>query len=463
MLRLFDSTRCDRREFLRVGGLSLAGLSFNHCLGLKATAALAPEVLRGKSVVFVFMHGGPSQIETFDPKMTAPREIASVTGEIGTALPGVTFGSSFPRLASLADRLAIVRSFQTGDGRHDVKPVVSTHTSDANIGSLYARVVGTNRPQSGMPTNVTLFPQAVDDSTMPAFKKLGDVEATGAIGSSYAPFAPSGGGNLQDDMQLNLPMGRLDDRRLLLSELDRMRRHLESDGQLASLEGLRQQAYDTLLGGVASAFDLQEEDPKLVAEYDTAPLVRPESIDKKWNNHERYADNAKSLGKLLLLARRLCERGAGFVTVTTNFVWDMHADQNNAGVEEGMRYMGGPFDRAVGTFLEDVRQRGLSNKILLVCCGEMGRTPKLNNRGGRDHWGNLAPLIVAGGGLPMGQVIGRSNRQAAEPASEPIGIPNLVATIMHSLFDVGQLRLQRGVAREVVQAATAAEPIRELL
>ena len=463
MLSFFDFSRFQRREFLQVGGLALGGLSLSHLLSLKASAADAHKVLRDKTVVFVFMHGGPSQIETFDPKMTAPREIASVNGELATALPGVTFGSAFPQLASLADRLTIVRSFQTGDGRHDVKPVVSKHTSDANIGSLYARVAGTNRPRTGMPTNVTLFPQAVDDSTMPAFKKLGDVEMTGAIGSAYAPFAPSGGGDLQQNMQLGLPMSRLDDRRTLLTRLDRMQRELDAGDMLTSLDGLRQQAFDALLGSVASAFDLSKEDPRTIARYDTAPLVKPESIDTKWNNHERYADNAKSLGKLMLLARRLCERGAGFVTVTTNFVWDMHADQNNAGVEEGLRYMGGPFDRAVSAFLEDVHQRGLSDKILLVCCGEMGRTPKLNARGGRDHWGNLAPLLVAGGGLPMGQVIGKSSRQAAEPASEPIRIPNLVATILHTLLDVGELRLQQGVPREVLQAATAADPIPGLI
>ena len=130
-------------------------------------------------------------------------------------------------------------------------------------------------------------------------------------------------------------------------------------------------------------------------------------------------DNAKSLGKLLLLARRLCERGCGFVTVTTNFVWDMHSDVNNAPVGEGMGYMGRPFDHAVSAFLEDLEARGLSDKVLLVCCGEMGRTPKLNKAGGRDHWGGLAPLLLAGGGLKMGQVIGQSDRHAGhDPGDE---------------------------------------------
>src|SRR5258707_14870163 len=144
------------------------------------------------------------------------------------------------------------------------------------------------------------------------------------------------------------------------------------------MDRMRDQALNTILGGVADAFDLSKEHPRVVARYDTAPLVRPENIDRKWRNYHNYVDNAKAVGKLLLLARRLCERGCGFVTVTTNFVWDMHADVNNAGVAEGMRYMGQPLDHALSAFLEDVEARGLGDKILLVACGEMGRTPKVN-------------------------------------------------------------------------------------
>ena len=153
----------------------------------------------------------------------------------------------------------------------------------------------------------------------------------------------------------------------------------------------------------------------------------------------------------------------GFVTVTTNFVWNMHADVNNAGVEEGMRYMGAPLDHAVSAFLEDVEARGLSEKILLVACGEIGRTPKINAKGGRDHWGNLAPLLLAGGGLKMGQVIGHSNNDASAPQSDPVCIPNLLATILNTLFDVGDLRLTPGLPREVAQTMTGWEPIAGLM
>lgn len=455
MLSFSERTRAGRREFLRVGSLALGGLGLPLAWQRAIQAETLPSVLSDKCVVFVFMHGGPSQIETFDPKMDAPPGISSVTGEVSTKIPGVTFGGTFPKLASLSDEFTVVRSFRTGNGNHDVKPVVSTATSGANIGALYARIAGQNRPGTGMPTNVSLFPKAVDDSTMPAFKKLGDVDATGPLSSGYAPFSPSGGGDLRSDMQLNLPMQRLDHRRQLLSELDRIERHLD-DPTRNGLESIRQQAFSTVLGGVAEAFDLDKEDPETVRRYDTAPLVRPDQINKKWNNYERYVDNAKSLGKLMLLARRLAERGCGFVTVTTNFVWDMHADSNNAGVAEGMQYMGLPFDHALSTFLEDVRDRGLEDKILLVCCGEMGRTPKLNSRGGRDHWGGLAPLLLSGPGIPKGHVFGQSTRDASQPLTTPIEIPNLTSTILNTLLDGGQLRLDPGTPREVTKAMNAA-------
>jgi hypothetical protein len=464
MLALYDSRRtCDRRAFLRIGSLALGGLTLPGLLAARAGAAEARRPVTDKAVIFLFLHGGPSQTETFDPKMSAPEGIRSATGEVATRLPGVTFGGSFPKLGALADRLTVVRSFVPGDANHDIKPVVGKDTFGANLGSVYARVAGANDPHSGIPTNVVLLPRAVDPSTQPGTMAFGKFAATGTLGAAYAPFDPSGGGELQQDMRLAVPLGHLEDRRHLLAQLDRVKWALGDARALGEMDRTRDQAFSTILGGVADAFDLGKEDPRVVARYDTAPLVRPENIDRKWKNYNNYIDNAKSLGKLLLLARRLCERGCGFVTVTTNFVWDMHADVNNAGVAEGMRYMGLPLDHALSAFLEDVEARGLSDRILLVACGEMGRTPRINKNGGRDHWGNLGPLLLAGGGLPTGRVIGQSNRDAAEPQSDPVRIQNLVATILHTLFDVGEVRLIPGLPREIAQVMTAWEPIPGLL
>jgi len=128
---------------------------------------------------------------------------------------------------------------------------------------------------------------------------------------------------------------------------------------------------------------------------------------------------------------------------------------------EGMSYMGPPLDHALSVFLDDLRDRGLEDKVLLVACGEMGRSPRINKNGGREHWGNLGPLLLAGGGLKMGQVIGQSTSNGGEPNSDPIRIPNLIGTIMNTLFDTGKLRITRGVSRELLQMCDYA-PIREL-
>jgi uncharacterized protein (DUF1501 family) len=245
--------------------------------------------------------------------------------------------------------------------------------------------------------------------------------------------------------------------------VDQWRRRLESNAAVDAMSEIEQQAFSVLSGGLAGAFDLSAEDPKVIARYDTSALVPRDRISKKWNNHLHYGDHASSLGKLLLLARRLCERGCGFITVTTSFVWDMHADVNNASMTEGMGYVGTPFDHAVAAFIEDVEQRGLSEKILLVCCGEMGRSPAINAAGGRDHWGNLAPLMLYGGGLKMGRVIGQSTRHGGEPASDAVTIRDLNATIMHTLLDIGEARLLDGVPKNVMDAISAGAPIRGLL
>ena len=464
MLSLQESFgRLGRRDFLKVGGLSIGGMALPSWWANPSLASQASHLVSGKSVVFVFMHGGPSQTETFDPKMSAPSNIRSQTGEIDTRIPGVTFGGTFPKLAALAHRLAIVRSFVTGDGNHDIKPIVGRESFGANLGSVYARIAGVNHPQTGIPTNVTLFPRAVDESTQAPVTAFGKWDATGSLGAAYSPFDPSGGGDLKQDMKLEIPLDRLDDRRALLVKLDQARRGLGLDPIREDLDRTRDQAFGTIVGGVAEAFDLSREDPATIERYDTAPLVRPDQIDRKWNNYNNYVDNAKSLGKLMLMARRLCERGCGFVTVTTNFVWDMHSDVNNAGVAEGMRYMGHPFDHAVSAFVEDIYARGLDDKVLLVACGEMGRTPQVDANGGRNHWGNLAPLLLSGGGLNVGQVIGQSSRNVGEPASEPMTIQRLVATILHSLVDVGELRVTRNMPRDVTQTMTGWNPIPGLL
>ncbi len=459
MLRLCDG-QYDRRGFLRVGTAAMGGLGLGSVMGSKLEAAVERfKVMTGKSVVFLFQHGGPSQYETFDPKMGMPEGIRSVTGEVKTKLKGVTFGSTMGRLAKLADKFAVVRSFRTGSGNHDIKPIVCKETLGANMGSMYGRVAGAMNGKTHLPRNVALFPRSVDVERGVRQSGFGKFESTGGLGSAYSPFIVGGKGDLAKDMTLRLSKKRLDDRKALLKGLDGIRRQVDVKGEMGGLDKLQEQAFSTILGGAVEAFDLSKEDKRVVARYDTAGLVRPDQISRQWNNYNHYVDNAKTLGKLMLLARRLCERGAGFVTVTTNFVWDMHADQNNATMEEGMRYVGVPFDHAVSAFIEDVEARGLRDKILLVACGEMGRTPKINKKGGRDHWGRVSPLMLYGGGLKMGQVIGESSRDGGEPYGDAVEISNLLGTVMHTLFDVGELRLAEGIPVDLMRAMTESKPI----
>jgi hypothetical protein len=451
-------SRLQRRDSLRIGGLGLGGLGLGDLM-----AASQKKLIKDKSVIFLFMHGGPSQFETFDPKMDAPSEIRSVTGEIKTTLPGITFGGTFERLAKLADKFSIVRSFVTGDAVHDIKTIVGKDTLKANLGSLYSRIAGPLRQGSAMPTNVALFPQAVDAKTGPVIKQFGDFTSSGELGATFQPFVPGASGGAQADMTLSMPMTRLDDRRALLASLDQWKRKMDGSATVGGMSEFQTQAFDVLRRGVSDAFDLSKEDPRLVARYDTAPLLPKDRISTEWRNREHYADNAATLGKLLLLARRLCERGCGFVTVTTSFVWDMHADINNAPVRTGMDYVGRPFDHAVSALIEDIEARGLGEKIMLVCCGEMGRSPKLNAKGGRDHWGGLAPLMIYGGGLKMGQVIGQSARNGGEPSSQPVTIPDLIATIMHTLVDVAEARVTDGLPANLLNLLSRGEPIRGLV
>jgi hypothetical protein len=408
------------------------------------------------------MHGGPPQIELFDPKMGAPSEIRSVSGEIRTSLPGVTYGAAFPHLAKLAHKTAVVRSFVTGDGNHDIKPLVCRDTYGANPGSIFSRVAGSNHPSTGVPTNIALFPRSVNPDAQGANKNFGDFLNPGRFGAAHAPFEPGGGGQLQKDMTLAISKDRLGDRQELLRRLDDLQRAFDTQASSGTTDPFREQAFSLLLAGVSKAFDLSAESPALIERYDTSKLIAADNVSTKWKNRKNYLDHIHSLGRQMLLARKLCEAGCGFVTVTTNFVWDFHADENNATVAEGLRYVGAPFDRAVSAFIEDVESRGLGGKILLIACGEMGRTPKINKNGGRDHWGGLAPLLIYGGGLKMGQVIGESTRDAAEPNTTPVTSRHLMGTIAHTLFDLGRLRVARGLPDEIVKL-TEYDVIRELV
>src|SRR6185295_14751896 len=215
---------------------------------------------------------------------------------------------------------------------------------------------------------------------------------------------------------------RLTDRRQLLAELDRLKRHAEQSRQLDGASRFEQQAFDVIARGVAEAFDLSKEDSRTIERYDTSKLFNAAETQQYYDMRR----SSNQLGRQMLLARRLCEAGCGFVTVS-DCGWDMHANRNSPRFMAGIYPLGHQVDHAVAAFVEDVRERGLSDKILLIVTGEMGRTPQLNKNGGRDHYAPLTALLFAGGGLKMGQVIGQSDAHAAQPASTPYYPKHLLA------------------------------------
>ena len=450
-----------RRNFLQAG--VLGSLALPDLLANKALAARAGLHLKDKCVVLLFLSGGPPHIELFDPKMSAPVEIRSITGEVKTNIPGITFGGTFPKLAKMTDKFSVVRSYGSKNSGHTYHPVtVAGNPLKASMSALYAKVAGVNHPDTGMPRNTLILPEAIDPKLKLGSnfetKALDTLTQAGDLGASYAAFNPAGGGDVNADMRLQIEPERLTDRRGLLDRLDSLRRDIDANGELESADKYQQQAFDAISRGAADAFDWSKEDPKTIARYDTRPLFDQKKL-QRWHDMKRASN---LLGLQMLMARRMCEAGCGFVTVS-DCGWDYHANNNSPKNMAGIYPMGNQVDHAVSAFIQDVHERGLSEKILLVVTGEMGRSPRINSGGGRNHYGNLTSLLVSGGGLKMGQVIGQSDRQAAESATRPYDPKHLMSTIMHTLFDIGQLRVKGGLPKSLVDVITGGSPIEELV
>ena len=455
-----------RREFIQVGTLSLAGINLAQLL---ATSGFAKsqgkyDFVKDKAIVMLNLQGGPTHIETFDPKMTAPSEYRAMFGEVKTSVPGVTFGSHFANLAKQAHRMAVVRSYAHGNSSHpSAAALVSAggNPTKACMASMFSRIAGLSNPVTGLPSSIVVTPKTMG----PAYKDLNStsdrISSTGSLPPAYKMFDPSAGGKVLQDMQLNLSENRFEDRQGLLKRVDELRFQAESSGIIASQDEFNQQAYDVILGGISKAFDISDEDPRLVEAYDTGHIKPPRHLTKKKKNGKAIPKQSPvALGKQMLLARRLCESGCGFVTVTSTG-WDMHG--NAFGIDDGMPVLGTAVDKAVSAFIEDVHQRGLQDKILLIITGEFGRTPKINKQGGRDHWGNLCTLAFSGGGLKMGQVVGKSDKTASLPAEDRVNNNMLLGTVMHTLFDLGKVRLLSNLPKDVQDAVVNSRPIPQLV
>ena len=447
-----------RREFLRIGALGLGGLTLPRMLAL---AGENTNIVRDKAVVVLNLQGGPSQVETFDPKMTAPREYRAMFGEVKTTLPGITFGAQFPMLAKLAHKMAVVRSYRHGIGSHGpaaLHVAAGGNPTGACMASLYARVAGITNPKTGIPNNTIVIPAAAGSEYKDLSAVPQRVTETGSLPPAYKAFDPSKGSTLLDDMKLNLPNGRFDNRRELLQQFDKLRRNV--DTQIENVSTFEQQAINIVLRGMSTAFDLSKEDSRTIERYDTGQIKPSASVQKRNSYAKQFSPVA--LGKQMLMARRLVEAGCGFVTVTCTG-WDMHGGGKEYTITDGMPVQAPAVDRATSAFIEDLIQRGLYDKVLLVITGEFGRTPKINNKGGRDHWGNLCTLAFAGGGLKMGQVVGASNKTVSEPAHDQVTSNQLLGTVMHTLIDIPNLRLRTDLPGDIQRVITSSRPIPQLI
>jgi hypothetical protein len=425
MLRIQQGARSrncqgiSRRSALKAGFLGLGGLSLADLWRLRAEGAATQ---RNTSVILLWLDGGPSQLETYDPKPEAPVEYRGPYGTIETNVPGIRISDILPYHAQHADKMVFVRSLHHGTGDHFAgahwmltgrfgSTSASLPQKYPSVGSYVARVRGPNQP--GLPPYVGL-PAAQSVYLFPGY------QGAAYLGSAYNPFDVDQeqkylGANSTVkigrprclDSFTGLDPARTNSRKDLLSSLDGIRRDIDQSGMMSSLDRHQQGAISMILGGKArAAFDLEQEDPRLIDRYGSGP----------W-------------GRYTLMARRLVEAGVTFVTVDMPH-WDDHSN-----IKEGHGYKLPHVDRAVGALMEDLQARGLLETTLVVVMGEFGRTPRINNGQpgipipGRDHWGDAISVLLAGGGLRGGQVIGATNDKAEHPVERPLKPGDLLATI----------------------------------
>ena len=451
-----------RRELLRAGGLGLLGLGA-AALGPRRSAA-TPSVNRAfgraRSCIVFFLSGGPPQHETWDPKPDAPAEIRGELGPIASAVPGLQVGELMPRVAQLADRCAILRAVSTADSAHSSSgywmltgyPHLPTNTESARPGapndwpSVGAVVRRLRRAGGHFPSAITLPERIINNPNVPWPGQDG-----GFLGRSADPWLltcdPSAPTFRIPELSLpeELPARRFDERRSLLERVNGQLAAIETSGAVARYDVQSLQVYDLLRSpAVRRAFDLDAEPPAL---------------------RDRYGRS--KIGQSVLLARRLVEAGVPFVHVnwprepgdtnSTNPLWDTH--QKNS---ERLRAVLMPqFDRCYSALLTDLEQRGLLEQTLVVLMGEFGRTPRINGGGGRDHWGNVFSVALAGGGARGGVVHGASDAIGGYPRDGRVLPQDLTATILHCLGIDVHAEIRDALGRPV--AVTRGEVIRQVL
>ena len=414
--------RSGRRDFIRQTLMGLGAFNLPNILQLRAEAATRPK-RTDTSLILLWQDGGPSHLDTFDPKPEAPAEIRGEFGAISTRLPGVQFCEILPRLAQMADKFSIIRSLHQASSAHE--------SASQTFVTGYDRTGVVTDPSRHPDLTVVInrMRRGLDRSVLTAveIKKGMHRGGHGYLGPMYDPFRVNGDPSKTEFRIENLilpeSMGtqRLRRRANVLSRLDGLRRDLDTSGHIEAMDQFQQSAIELMTGAkTAQAFDVSREDPHLRARY---------------GMHEA--------GQQCLLARRLVE--AGVSVVAMRFVpdgrgtggmphWDDHAVHGH--IFEIMKRRGPQFDQAVSALIEDLGNRGLDKQVLVVLAGEFGRTPRItysNGNPGRNHWGAAGCALVYGGGMRMGQVIGATNRHGEHPIDRPVKPQELLATIYEFL------------------------------
>jgi uncharacterized protein (DUF1501 family) len=431
-----------RRSFLKIGSLGLAGLTLPDLLRLRAAEAAAGKEVADTAVIQLWCGGGPTQFETYDPKPNAPAEYRGALKPIHTKVPGIDICEVFPRQAQVADKFAIVRSCAHKESGHGsaTKNLLSgyLHPPNTNEGSLLYPSVGSivAKVRESERRNLPHYVCVPSDSVGRGNGETGSAY----LGAAYNPFGASPSDGPKSLMvPPELSAQRLENRRALLASLDRLRRDSDASGMLEGMDAFTRQAFEMVTGKAArAALDLSLESAETKNKYGTT------------------GERGYSWGQGCLLARRLVETGVSFVTVVLGS-WDDHSK-----VQELMQKRSLVFDAAVAALLEDLSERGLDKKVAVVCWGEFGRTPLVNKNGGRDHWPGSMSVLLAGGGMKMGQVIGSTDEKGARPKDRPLH-PNDVLATLYKHLGIDHTRTFVNPAGRPIPILPHGEPIAELI
>ena len=445
-----QSTHCDgfsRRNFLKVGGMAAGGLSLDQVLAMESkSGSSSPH----KSIINIYLPGGPSHLDMFDMKPDAPSEIRGEFRPIGTNVPGIQICELFPKLAKIADKFAIVRSLSDSDGAHDCYQCMTGRKKNSqspaggwpSFGSWVSKVQGSN---PGMPANVSLMYPTGN-------RTWGEAGTGGFIGMEHGPMGLVDKDPNSKAKSLTLKgmsLERLMDRENLRLSVDQMRRDADATGQMSGLDNYNKQALEILSdSGLANALDISTEDPKIADRYGV-------------NDPKYQRDGAPKMIRNFLVARRLVEAGARVVSLNYSR-WDWHGG-------DGMNFPRSReefplLDQGLSALITDLSERGLLNDVSIVMWGEFGRTPKINAKNSRDHWPKANFCLLAGGGMNTGQIIGATNSRGEEPIERPVKFQEVFATLYHNIgINMNNATVRDSSGRPHYLVDQGIKPIHELI